>query len=57
MIIIDEGLYVLDKRRRDIIYKFLEDVKQNKIIIVITHNDNELQNADVEYSIIDGNVI
>lgn len=57
VIIIDEGVYVLDKKRRGIIYQYLFEHKGDKIVIIITHNDYEIENIDVEYILQEGKVI
>lgn len=57
VIIIDEGIYVLDKKRRDIIYHYLIEHKSDKIVIIITHNDYEIEEIDVEYILQEGKVI
>lgn len=46
VIIIDEAISSLDKRRKDIVYNILEKRKDDCIIIIISHDTNELQLAD-----------
>ena len=46
VIIIDEAIASLDKKRKDIVYNILEKRKEDCIIIIISHDTNELQLAD-----------
>lgn len=46
VLIFDEPTAMLDQKRRDLFYRYLMKIKEQKIIIVISHNDNEMTYFD-----------
>ncbi|MCC0635801.1 ABC transporter ATP-binding protein [Clostridioides sp. ES-S-0001-02] len=56
IIIFDESTAGLDVMRRDLFFSLLNRIKENKIIILITHNLNELSKVDDVYILNNGNI-
>lgn len=51
VLIFDEPTAMLDENRRFLFYKYLIEIKSDKIIIVISHNISEVQYFDCVYEI------
>ncbi|MGO0904346.1 ABC transporter ATP-binding protein [Clostridioides difficile] len=56
IIIFDESTAGLDVMRRDLFFSLLNRIKENKIIILITHNLNELSKVDDVYILNNGDI-
>ena len=54
--IFDEGTNGLDKSRKKILHNFLKQMKKDKIVIIISHDLEDLNLADVLYTIKDKEV-
>lgn len=55
--IFDEGTNGLDKSRKRILHSFLNQMKKDKIVIIISHDSEDLSLADVLYTIQDKEVV
>lgn len=51
VMIFDEPTAMLDQKNRDMFYKYIHKIKNNKIIIIVSHNRNELSYFDKVYTI------
>lgn len=54
VLIFDEATSMLDQKRRNIFLDLLEELRKDKIIIVITHNNEEWESLDRIYKIENG---
>ena len=52
LLILDEPTSNLDLESKNLLNKCLQEIKKNKIVLLITHSDEMLENCDIVYEII-----